>query len=220
MEHRLERRVQRHFHQSSNIWAFETGNGGSNPGWGNSGTGVLHRQHKQCLCYGNGLLHIVARQESTNGFSFTSARMKTEGLYNTPTYGRIQWRAKLPTGLGMWPALWMLGADSDSLAGAEKLMLWRTTGTIRLSYQSSLHSGTDYQHVISQTGYYYFPSGDSITNFHIYEMDWSASHSSFLWMVIFMKPRALCRPLTRLLFPYESWPWEATTLALHPIATS
>ena len=41
-----------------------------------------------------------------HGSSYTSARMKSKQKW---TYGRLQIRAKLPTGRGLWPALWMVG---------------------------------------------------------------------------------------------------------------
>ncbi len=160
---------------NTNNWTFETGN---NDGWGNSEleyyTGRTNNAYVS-----NGLLHIVAQQESTNGYSFTSARMKTEGLYSTPSYGRFQWRAKLPAGFGMWPALWMMGTNYPSVG-------WPACGEIDVveypgntTYnQSSLHYGTS--GTVNQTGYYYFTLGNSITNFHTYELDWSASSEQFL----------------------------------------
>jgi beta-glucanase (GH16 family) len=54
-----------------------------------------------------GVLTITARQ---NGSSYTSARLKTQGLQDFQ-YGRIDIRAKLPEGQGIWPALWMLGIN-------------------------------------------------------------------------------------------------------------
>ncbi|MEO1627776.1 MAG: glycoside hydrolase family 16 protein, partial [Bacteroidota bacterium] len=42
--------------------------------------------------------------------AYSSARIKTEGLHEF-TYGRVETRAKLPTGGGTWPAIWMLGGD-------------------------------------------------------------------------------------------------------------
>jgi beta-glucanase (GH16 family) len=154
-------------------WAFETGNGGSNPGWGNREleyyTGRTNNAYVS-----NGLLHIVARQESMGEFSFTSARMKTQGLYNTPVYGRIEWRAALPAGVGMWPGLWMLGANLDSAGwpGCGEIDVAETKGTELTKVHGSLHSGSD------ETGIYTF-SADSITNFHAYMVDWESNSISF-----------------------------------------
>jgi beta-glucanase (GH16 family) len=151
-------------------WAFETGN---NNGWGNSEreyyTGRTNNAYVS-----NGLLHIVARQESTNGFSYTSARMKTENLYTT-TYGRVEWRAKLPAGVGMWPALWMLGANIGPVGwpGCGEIDVVETKGTAPATITSSLHSGSD------EGGSYTFTGGDSSTNFHNYLLDWEPNSISF-----------------------------------------
>jgi len=161
---------------NTNNWTFELGNNG---GWGNNELEYYTGRTNNAYVDGNGLLHIVAQQESTNAYSFTSARMKTQDLYSTPTYGRFQWRAKLPAGFGMWPALWMMGTNYPSVG-------WPACGEIDVvenpgntTYnQSSLHYGTD--GTVNQTGYYYFTLGNSITNFHTYELDWSASSEQFL----------------------------------------
>jgi len=157
----------------ANKWAFETGNGGSNPGWGNQEleyyTGRTNNAYVS-----NGLLHIVARVESMGGFSFTSARMKTQGLYAT-TYGRIEWRAALPAGVGMWPGLWMLGSNIGSVGwpGCGEIDVAETKGTELTKVHGSLHSGSD------ETTIYTLPGGDSITNFHNYMVDWEPNSFSF-----------------------------------------
>ena len=158
-------------------WTFETGGGG----WGNSEL-EYYTSSPQNAYVSNGILHIVAQQESMGGFNFTSARMKSQGLYSTPTYGHIQWRAKLPTGFGMWPALWMMGTNYPSVGwpACGEIDVVENPGNDPTFNQSSLHYGTDWQHVISRSGYYYFTGGDSITNFHTYELDWSASSEQFL----------------------------------------
>lgn len=154
-------------------WAFETGNGGSNPGWGNQEleyyTGRTNNAYVS-----NGLLHIVARVESMGGFNFTSARMKTQGLYAT-TYGRIEWRAAMPAGVGMWPGLWMLGSNIGSVGwpGCGEIDVAEAKGTELTKVHGSLHSGSD------ETTIYTLPSGDSITNFHNYMVDWESNSFSF-----------------------------------------
>ena len=156
-------------------WAFETGNGGSNPGWGNQELEYYTGRTNNAFL-SNGLLHIVARQESTNTFSFTSARMKTQGLYNTPVYGRIEWRAKLPAGVGMWPGLWMLGSDFPSVGwpGCGEIDVSESKGTELTTVHGSLHSGSD-----ETATYTSFAGGDSITNFHNYMVDWKSNSISF-----------------------------------------
>jgi beta-glucanase (GH16 family) len=62
----------------------------------------------------NGRLHLVAQRErfTDQGVTknFTSARLNSKFAF---TYGRVDIRAKLPTGVGTWPALWMLGRNID-----------------------------------------------------------------------------------------------------------
>ncbi len=157
----------------TNKWAFETGNGGSNPGWGNQELEYYTGRTNNAYVHG-GLLHIIARQESMGGFNFTSARMKSQGLYAT-TYGRMEWRAAMPAGVGMWPGLWMLGANINSAGwpGCGEIDVAETKGTELTQVHGSLHSGSD------ETGTYTFPSGDSITNFHNYMIEWEPNSMSF-----------------------------------------
>src|ERR1700730_2957199 len=87
----------------TNYWKFETGN---HNGWGNNEL-EFYTSRPDNAYVSNGVLHIVARRENTNGFAFTSARMKSRGLF-AQKYGRFEFRAKFPPGKGYWPALWMM----------------------------------------------------------------------------------------------------------------
>jgi len=58
----------------------------------------------------DGYLVIAALEENYRGYRYTSARLKTQGLHSW-TYGRIEARIKIPSGQGLWPAFWMLGAN-------------------------------------------------------------------------------------------------------------
>jgi beta-glucanase (GH16 family) len=154
---------------NTNIWTNDLGNGGSNPGWGNNElewyTSLTNNEYVS-----NGYLHIVAQRQSTNGFNYTSARMKSQGLFSF-TYGRAEWRAQLPKGIGCWPALWMLGTNISSIGwpGCGEIDVVENNGSNAFFVQGSLHSGSD------ETGVYNFFGGASATNFHTYTLDWSSN---------------------------------------------
>jgi beta-glucanase (GH16 family) len=169
---------------SSNVdttkWTFDTGN---NNGWGNNELEFYTRRTNNAYVAG-GLLHIHAQIENTNSvshsvtntFNYTSARMKTQGLFNT-LYGRIEWRAKLPAGTGMWPALWMMGSNSVSVPWPDcgEIDVVENDGAYPYFVQGSIHSGTD------ASNYYLFNIYGATTNFHVYDLDWTAN--SITWSV-------------------------------------
>jgi beta-glucanase (GH16 family) len=159
-------------------WTFDLGNGGdlggNNPGWGNDEL-EFYTSNSANAYVTNGFLHIRAMIQSTNDgantFNYTSARMKTQGLF-WKTYGRIEWRASLPSGTGFWPALWMLGTNINSIGwpGCGEIDVVENNGTPNFE-QGSIHSGTD------ATEVYNFTGGNSVTNFHVYDLDWMTNSS-------------------------------------------
>jgi beta-glucanase (GH16 family) len=86
-------------------WTFETGNGTN--GWGNNEL-EYYRKENASIVEGN--LMIEARAEAFGGKNYTSTRMITKGKFDFK-YGRVDVRAALPEGKGVWPAIWMLGAN-------------------------------------------------------------------------------------------------------------
>lgn len=84
-------------------WTFEIGNG--NDGWGNAESQYYREQNARIQ---DGHLVITARDEQFAGFDYTSTRMITLNNFSF-RYGRVDIRAALPYGQGIWPALWMLG---------------------------------------------------------------------------------------------------------------
>lgn len=86
-------------------WTHEIGNNG----WGNNELQDYTASTKNSFQTG-GYLVIEAKEEASNGSNYSSARMITAGKKEFK-YGRIDIRAKLPTGRGIWPALWMLGSN-------------------------------------------------------------------------------------------------------------
>lgn len=152
-------------------WNMETGN---NNGWGNN---ELQYYRPENAAVSGGTLKITAKRESFNNFNFTSARMQTHNKYDFK-YGRVVIRAKLPTGGGTWPALWMLGSNYQTTA-------WPACGEIDIME----HVGNQ-QNVIHSTLHYPGNSGGNANtssktiagvseDFKIYEFIWSADVLKF-----------------------------------------
>ena len=88
-------------------WTYDIGGWG----WGN-GEAQYYTDREENARVRNGLLVIEARFERFEDSYYTSARLLTQGLREFQ-YGRIEARIKPPTGVGTWPAFWMLGADFE-----------------------------------------------------------------------------------------------------------
>src|ERR1700749_915025 len=85
-------------------WNINTGNGcPSLCGWG---TGEIENYTNSTnnVSVSGGYLTLEARN---SGGSYTSGRLNSSGKFNFK-YGRLEMRAKLPSGTGLWPAFWML----------------------------------------------------------------------------------------------------------------
>ncbi|MBM3449318.1 MAG: glycoside hydrolase family 16 protein [Bacteroidetes bacterium] len=89
-------------------WSYDVGRGcPQNCGWGNNELQFYTQNRKENARVENGVLIIEAHKENWDNANYTSARLVTrnKGDWN---YGRFEIRAKLPQGIGIWPAIWML----------------------------------------------------------------------------------------------------------------
>jgi beta-glucanase (GH16 family) len=92
----------------SSDWVFDIGDGCPNIcGWGNNELEYYRQENAEVR---DGFLIIKAKQENFGSRNYTSSRIKTQGKKSF-TYGRIDVRAALPKGQGIWPAIWMLGEN-------------------------------------------------------------------------------------------------------------
>lgn len=155
---------------NSGKWGYDIGTG--NNGWGNSELQNYTSRPENAVVQG-GVLKIKAIRETFSGSAFTSARLLSKGKFSFK-YGKIEARAKLPVGVGTWPAIWMLG-NNISTAG------WPACGEIDIME----HKGSELNKIYG-TLHYPGRSGGSadgstkvITNatteFHIYTVEWTAS---------------------------------------------
>ena len=123
---------------------------------------------------------IVAQKESYSGFNYTSAKIRTRGLFSQK-YGRFEFRARLPEGKGYWPALWMMPEDSvyRGWPASGEIDVMENRGSDPAAVLGTIHFGSSSKHAQSSGPPYKSPSGDSVTNFHVYAVEWSEAAISW-----------------------------------------
>jgi beta-glucanase (GH16 family) len=91
----------------STKWSYDVGG----HGWGNAELEYYTHKRLKNARVSNGMLIIEAIKEKIEGMNYSSARLVTKGKGDW-TYGRIEVRAKIPSGIGTWPAIWMLASTT------------------------------------------------------------------------------------------------------------
>jgi beta-glucanase (GH16 family) len=92
-------------------WSYQTGTG-SEYGLTDWGNNELQYYREENVTLSDGMLHVTAKRESYRGKSYTSGRIRTVDKGDW-TYCRIEFRAKMPLGKGLWAAVWMLPTDEE-----------------------------------------------------------------------------------------------------------
>ncbi|MEJ2503896.1 MAG: glycoside hydrolase family 16 protein, partial [Gemmatimonadota bacterium] len=87
-------------------WSYDVGG----HGWGNEELQYYTEARQANARVEDGHLIIEARRDSVGGREYSSARLVTKGKGDWQ-YGRFEARAKLPSGRGTWPAIWMLPTE-------------------------------------------------------------------------------------------------------------
>lgn len=160
----------------STKWTHDLGDWG----WGNNELQFYTQHQLENARVENGSLIITALRDTTTSGGWTSARLTTRGKVGF-VYGRIEIRAKVPSGRGNWAAGWTLGNDYiDELS-------WPYCGEIDIlesvGYEMDDATGDGIAHASVHSGAYYFKLGNQPTatlpvsamdrEFHTYSIEWS-----------------------------------------------
>ena len=153
-------------------WSYDVGG----HGWGNKELQFYTDNRRENARVENGYLIIEARREKWESKEFTSARLVTKDKGDW-TYGRFEIRAKLPRGLGTWPAIWMLPTKWD--LGSRD---WPDIGEIDIMehvgyapgvFHASTHSKAhQWRNQNQRTATIEVP--DAQDAFHTYALEWEA----------------------------------------------
>ena len=162
----------------SSDWTYDMGTGSW--GWGNN---ELQYYKQENAVVSDGILTITAKNETFNTSNYTSSRIKTQGI-NSWKFGRVDVRAALPYGQGIWPAIWMLGDNINSA-------VWPACGEIDImeliggagandrTVHGTIHwsdNGTHAQYGGSKS----LTSGKFADQFHVFSITWDANSTHWL----------------------------------------
>jgi beta-glucanase (GH16 family) len=159
----------------STKWSYDTGG----DGWGNNELQYYTRASIANAEVSNGSLKLRAIREPMNNREYTSARLVTRGKADF-TYGRIEVRAKLPAGRGLWPAIWMLGSSVGKVSWPEcgEIDIMEHVGFEKDSVMNTIHTKA-YNHVMgTQKGSKSFIS-DPYNSYHVYSIEWTPDRMDF-----------------------------------------
>jgi beta-glucanase (GH16 family) len=146
------------------VWNFELGNGCPNCGWGNNERQLYTKDNHKFI---DGNLVITAKKD---GDKYTSTRITTKGKKEF-RYGRIEARAKIPAGKGIWPAFWMLGSNIDKAGWpkAGEIDILEYVGREPDMVYTSLHTQDSHGNTINskKTKFENIEEG-----FHVFAIEW------------------------------------------------
>lgn len=158
-------------------WTFDIGTG--NNGWGNQELQYYTDRQENVSMDGTGNLVITARRESFGGRPFTSARIKTQGLFEQ-AYGRFEARIKLPYGPGIWPAFWLLGSNIETVNWPEcgEIDIMECRGQQTNLIQGTVH-GPGYSGGSSITKNFGYQQNRFDVDFHLFAVEWGNNYLRF-----------------------------------------
>ena len=173
-------------------WDFDIGNGFFDykhhewiPGWGNEELQYYTREPEN-VSVKDSLLTIRAVKESLHGCGYTSARLKTRKRDGTPLftklYGKFEFRAKVPWGKGMWPALWLLPQDDHygGWAASGEIDVMEIVGEKPHEVLGTVHFGSTYPKRSLVTHVYKLPNESLVSDWHVYTVEWEPGEMRWL----------------------------------------
>ncbi|MGA9291566.1 MAG: family 16 glycosylhydrolase [Ignavibacteriaceae bacterium] len=157
-------------------WGYQIGNGSN--GWGNNEREYYRAENAVVK---DGYLTIIAKKESYNGFDYTSARIRTihRGDWK---YGKIEMRARMPKGKGIWPAFWMMPTDNvyGGWAASGEIDIMEYLGHDTATVYGTLHYGGAWPNNV-HTGSSTKITGSGFNNdFHTFTLIWEEGKMQWL----------------------------------------
>ena len=154
-------------------WEYQIGDGCAEGicGWGN---GEFQNYTEENLTVSDGTLKITARaQANGDETAYTSSRIRTLGKGDW-TYGRFEVRAKLPTGQGIWPAIWLLFSEDTygGWAASGEIDIMEAIGSKPNEVFGTLHFGDQFPGNVFKGEEFILSAGDFSDDFFVFTTEW------------------------------------------------
>ncbi len=166
----------------STKWGYDMGDGCPDVcGWGNNELQYYMAKRPKNARIEQGCLVIEAHKEDMGGKAYTSARLSSKHKGDW-TYGRIEIRARLPKGRGVWPAIWMLSTDWSYGGWPEsgEIDIMEFVGYMPDSVFGTVHTKR-YNHVQGTQKSRGLASKTLSSEFHLYSIEWDAEKIDFMF---------------------------------------
>lgn len=151
-------------------WTYDTR--GNWSGWGNNEKQWYNIANIKNTYVSDGTLKIVAHKEPVRGKEYSSGRIMTK-YKGDWLYGKIEVRAKLPSGLGTWPAIWMLSTENHygSWPRSGEIDIMEHVGYDPDTIFSTTHTNRfNHMKKTQKKGKLFCPTATSA--FHVYTLEW------------------------------------------------
>lgn len=161
-------------------WSYDEGDGCPDVcGWGNEEAQFYTVRRAENARVEDGVLIIEARREPVQGKDFTSARLVSRGKGDW-TYGRVEARARLPSGRGTWPAVWMLPTAwvYGSWPASGEIDIMEHVGFAPDSVHFSVHTAA-YNHLRGTQSTRVVALPDAERAYHVYAIEWTPERIQF-----------------------------------------
>ncbi len=156
----------------SKKWSYDIA--GNKSGWGNNEAQFYTKENLKNAEVKDGMLFINAIKEDFEGKKYTSARLITKSKGDW-LYGKVEVRAKLPEGRGMWPAIWMLPTDwkYGGWPASGEIDIMENVGYDPYVIVASAHTKA-YNHSIGTHKNAKITIADCYAEFHNYILEWDS----------------------------------------------
>lgn len=151
------------------VWGYDIGGNG----WGNQEL-QFYTDRATNSFQDQGYLFIEAKEEKFGENDYTSARLLSQNKFDFK-YGRVDIRARLPKGQGIWPALWMLGSNFQTVGWPKcgEIDIMELIGSQPKIVHGTVHFlGSDGVNDRKGNSTFLSGGGDFSDEFHVFSIVW------------------------------------------------